>query len=399
MSTTGPEYLYTELPTIQQLRKMAELPNGIGWECINANHRATVPRELNRHGDLLREDFHDVLLFGVLRRKLRDINLDANGQPWLDTRRINRAIEYLTRLGPGRLLEKNETATQHLLSGGKVEGLHGKNVSINLIDFDHPERNDFLAISQFRVDPPGVNGPQGSYRPDLVLFINGIPLVVIECKAPGANMLNSGIQDLLKYSNQCGSTLPEGIQELVYYNQLMISCTSGRAVVGTVGSQPKHYLEWKDVSPFEPEFIAHHLGIQSPTLPAEELIDTEAADLIDKSGLNRRQQLIAGMLFPPNLLDILRHYTLYTTKHNRRIKIVPRYQQFRAVYKAIDRLLTGQTKAQHGTQDQRGGIIWHYQGSGKSLDMVFILRKLRTIPQLQAFKVVIRSHRTGRSAI
>ncbi|MHC5824478.1 MAG: DEAD/DEAH box helicase family protein, partial [Nostoc sp.] len=117
-------------------------------------------------------------------------------------------------------------------------------------------------------------------------------------------------------------------------------------------------------------------------------------DLIDISGLNRRQQLIAGMLHPANLLDILRHYILFTTKHNRRIKIVPRYQQFRGVSKAVNRLIHGKTKTEHGSQDQRGGIIWHYQGSGKSLDMVFILRKLRTIPQLQQFKAVIVTDRT-----
>jgi type I restriction enzyme R subunit len=227
------------------------------------------------------------------------------------------------------------------------------------------------------------------------LFVNGIPLVVIECKAPGTDTLNSGIQDLLKYSNQRGSLTPEGIESLFYTNQLMISCTSGRAVVGTVGSKPKHFLEWKDTHPFDAFDLAQRLGIQQPTLEPGELVgDDQADDLIDTSGLTRRQQLVAGMLHPINLLDIIRHYTLYDTKHGRRIKIVPRYMQFRAVYKAIDKLRTGQTKAQHGQQDQRGGIIWHYQGSGKSFDMVFLLRKLRTIPDLQAFKVVIITDRT-----
>lgn len=386
MAGSGPEYTFTELPTLEQLQKMKDLPGGLGWEHIEADPLATNPIE--------RTDYHEVLLLNRLRCTLRAINLDATGQPWLDDRRITQAISYLERLGPGKLMEKNEAATKLLLSGVKVDGLDGKQVTINLIDFDHPDRNDFLAISQFRVDPPGINGPKGSFRPDIVLFINGIPIVVIECKAPGADMLNSGIQDLLKYSNQRNSTQLEGIERLFHYNQLMISCTSGRAVVGTVGSQPKHYLEWKDTSPFDARAIAEQLGIQSPTLPDEELIETAVEDLIDQSGLNRRQQLIAGMLHPVNLVDILRHYTLFTTKHNRRIKIVPRYQQFRAVYKAIDRLLHGQTKAQHGTQDQRGGIIWHYQGSGKSLDMVFTLRKVRTIPDLQRFKVVIVTDRT-----
>ncbi|MEH2244456.1 type I restriction endonuclease subunit R [Nostoc sp.] len=406
---TGLEYTYTELPTIEQLQKMQQLPGGLGWEHIEANPFATTPEQ--------RDDYHEVLLIPRLQRQLREINLDDNGQPWLDQRRINQAISQLQNLGPGKLMEKNETLTKLLLTGVKVEGLTGKQITINLIDFDHPERNDFLAISQFRIDPPGVKGPNGHYRPDIILFVNGIPLVVIECKAPGADMLKSGIQDLLKYSNQRHSPLPEGIERLFHYNQLMISCTSGRAVVGTVGSQPKHYLEWKDTSPFDSDLIAQVLDITNPTLPDEELISSAAnyllpdsptqegeitavksgeklEDLIDPSQLNRRQQLIAGMLHPANLLDILRHYILFTTKHNRRIKIVPRYQQFRGVSKAVDRLLHAKTKTQHGSQDQRGGIIWHYQGSGKSLDMVFILRKLRTIPQLQQFKAVIVTDRT-----
>ncbi|MEH2410726.1 type I restriction endonuclease subunit R [Nostoc sp.] len=408
---TGLEYTYTELPTIEQLQKMQQLPGGLGWEHIEANHLAAISE--------LRDDYHEVLLIPRLQRQLREINLDDNGQPWLDERRINQAISQLQNLGPGKLMEKNETLTKLLLTGVKVEGLTGKQITINLIDFDHPERNDFLAISQFRIDPPGVKGPKGHYRPDIILFVNGIPLVVIECKAPGADMLKSGIQDLLKYSNQRHSPLLEGIERLFHYNQLMISCTSGRAVVGTVGSQPKHYLEWKDTSPFDSNLIAQVLDITNPTLPEEELISSASnyllpessptkedetltavksgeklEDLIDPSKLNRRQQLIAGMLHPANLLDILRHYILFTTKHNRRIKIVPRYQQFRGVSKAVDRLLHGKTKTQHGSEDQRGGIIWHYQGSGKSLDMVFILRKLRTIPQLQQFKAVIVTDRT-----
>ncbi|NJO27618.1 MAG: type I restriction endonuclease subunit R [Richelia sp. SL_2_1] len=391
---SGPEYTYTELPTIAQLQKMQQLPGNLNWEHIEANHLATTPEERN--------NYQEVLLLPRLQRKLREINLDDSGNLWLDERRITQAINQLQRLGTGKLMEKNEFATNLLLSGVKVDGITNQQITINLIDFDHPERNDYLAISQFRVDKPGATSPKDSSRPDIVLFVNGIPVVVIECKAPGANMLKSGIQDLLKYSNQRNSPIPEGCEPLFYYNQLTISCTSGRAVVGTVGSQAKHYLEWKDTTPFNPNRIADILGIENPTLHPEELIlennnsliGDKSTDLIDSSKLNRREQLIAGMLHPANLLNIIRHYTLFTTKQNRRVKIVPRYQQYRAVESAIKRLQNGQTKAEHGTDDQRGGIIWHYQGSGKSLDMVFILRKLRTIPKLQAFKVVVITDRT-----
>ncbi|MEQ9669921.1 type I restriction endonuclease subunit R [Coleofasciculus sp. G2-EDA-02] len=380
MAKLSPEYNYCEQPTIRQL-------TSIGWNHINANPWAEQPEE--------RDNYHEVLLLNRLRQKLRDINLNPNNQPWLDERRINQAIAQLQRLDPGKLIEKNETATNRLLNGVYVDGLNNKRVKINLIDFDHPHRNNFLIISQFRVNPPGVNGAKGSLRPDLVLFVNGIPLVVIECKDAGSDKLNQGINDLLFYSNQRNSDIPEGIETLFHYNQLMISCTPGRAKVGTVGSQPKHYLEWRDTSPFDPETIATSLGILQLTNPeGDRNLEQIQEDSKTKAGLNRRQQLIAGMLHPENLLDILRHYTLFTTKHNRRLKIVPRYQQFRAVYKAIHRLQQGQPTASPDTPNPRGGIIWHYQGSGKNLDMVFILRKIRTIPQLQSFKVVIITDRT-----
>lgn len=392
MPGAEPEYDFCELPTIRQLTAMRQLPGDLGWDYIEANPFAPTPEE--------RDSYHEVLLLNRLRQKLREINPDINGQPWLDDRRLNQAINQLEHLGPGRLMEKNEAAIRLLLDGVFVDGLDNKRVKINLIEFEHPERNDFLVVSQFRIDPPGIKEPKGSLRPDLVLFVNGIPLIVIECKDAGLDKLNQGIQDLLFYSNQRNSRVPEGIERLFYYNQLMISCTPGRAVVGTVGSQPKHYLEWRDTSPFPPEASAISLGLQPlANLEADpETDDRDNEQKVDdrktKAGLNRRQQLIAGLLHPINLLDILRHYILFTTRHNQRIKIVPRYPQFRGVYKAINRLLTGQTKAAHGTEDQRGGILWHYMGSGKSFDMVFILRKLRTFEALQRFKVALVTDRT-----
>lgn len=81
---SGLEETYTELPTIEQLQKMRQLPGGLGWEHIKANHLAAIPEQ--------RDDYHEVLLLSRLQRQLREINLDPNGQPWLDQRRINQAI-------------------------------------------------------------------------------------------------------------------------------------------------------------------------------------------------------------------------------------------------------------------------------------------------------------------
>ena len=99
------------------------------------------------------------------------------------------------------------------------------------------------------------------------------------------------------------------------------------------------------------------------------------------------------MLRPAHLLDIVRHFTLFMELGGRTVKLVCRYQQFRAVQLAIQRMLTGKTRFDDGEQDRRGGIIWHTQGSGKSLTMVFLIRKMRSDPRLRRFKVVVVTDR------
>ena len=94
--------------------------------------------------------------------------------------------------------------------------------------------------------------------------------------------------------------------------------------------------------------------------------------------------MTAGMLAPERLLDIVRHFTLFMeTVPGRTVKIVGRYQQYRGVHKAMRRLLTGATRAEDGEADRRGGIVWHTQGSGKSLTMAFLVRAMRSHPDLE----------------
>ena len=360
MPQQTPEYTHVELPFIQQLKSM-------GWQHIEGDWDIASLTE--------RENFRQVLLTGRLQKALKRINLDDDGNPWLDDTHVNLAVGRLERLGAHKLIESNIAATELLLKGTPVEGQDGKQHTVQFIDFDHPERNDFLAINQFRVAPPWATGNRGFIVPDIVLLVNGIPLVVVECKSPKLeNPLTEAITDLLKYSNQRNTTQPEGAEKLFYYNQLMIAASRGRAAVGTVGAaDEEYYVEWKDTSPRLTAEIAAALGV---------------------SQLNSRQMLIAGMLHPENLLDILRHFTLFKTSGGRTIKIVPRYQQYRAVHEAIGRLLHQATRTQHGTDDQRGGIIWHTQGSGKSLTMVYLIRKIRSIPELRRFKIVVVTDRT-----
>jgi type I restriction enzyme R subunit len=100
------------------------------------------------------------------------------------------------------------------------------------------------------------------------------------------------------------------------------------------------------------------------------------------------------MLRPAHLLDLIRNFTLQTQIEGRTIKLIGRYQQYRAVQRSIDRLITGRTRLEDGEFDRRGGIVWHTQGSGKSLTMVFLIRKMRTLPELRRFKVVAVTDRT-----
>jgi len=361
-TTAAPnERTHVELPLIEQLKTM-------GWQYIEGD--IDVPDVTER------TTFREVLLGGRLRDAVRRLNLDQAGQPWLDDRRVSQAVGALERLGARTLLEANQAATELLLKGTPVEGEparhQGRDQIARFIDFEHPERNDFLVVNQFRVDVPG---GQTFIVPDLVLFVNGIPLVVIECKSPSAtDPMEEGITQLLRYSNQRDWVEgDEGNERLFHYNQLMIATFWYQARSGTVGSSYEHYLEWKDTSPMPTADVAAELGVAS---------------------LSSQQMLVAGMLRPSHLLDIVRSFTLYTQSGGKTVKLVTRYQQFRAVHAAIHRLTTGQTREQHGERDQRGGVIWHTQGSGKSLTMVFLVRKMRTLPELRRFKVVVVTDRT-----
>ena len=243
------EYSKVEHPFIEQLR-------ALGWGYLEGDTGVPYLTE--------REDFRQVLLAGRLRQALAHINLGEDGQPWLDEARINQAVGRLERLGEHRLIEANQAATGLLLKGTQVEGPDGKQVTVRFIDFDHPERNDWLAINQFRVDPPWATGGRDYVVPDVVLFVNGIPLAVVECKHPDQEEpLTEAITQLLRYSNQReGVEEPEGAERLFHYAQVLVATCFETARVGTVGASYEHYLEWKDTYPLPMAQVAEELGVE-----------------------------------------------------------------------------------------------------------------------------------------
>lgn len=364
----GPEFLKVELPFLQQLR-------ALGWKHTTGS--------LDSAAACGRESFREVLLGQELKDALRRINL-RDGKPWLDDSRIAQAVSALQRISKPRLMEANQEATQLLLGGCNVEGLpgwdSGRSQTLHYIDWQHPERNVFRAINQFRVDTPGKS--KEFIAPDIVLLINGIPIVVIECKSPSVvEPIAEAVNQLRRYSNQrkaAGEVEDnEGSEKLFFTNQLLVASSFDEARVGTIGADAQHYAPWRDTAPLKMEDVKKALG------------KTGKGEL-----LSQQETLVAGLLTPAHLLDVIRHFTTYQTPAGRTIKIVCRYQQFRAVQAAVARLQTGKTRLQDGEVDRRGGLIWHTQGSGKSLTMVFLVRKLRSIPALRKFKVVLVTDRT-----
>jgi len=362
--SAGPEYTEVELPLIKQLM-------GLGWSHIEGSTANVSVTE--------RDSFRDVLLRGRLRDALQRINPSPDGKAWLDDARFSEAISPLDRVSPGKLIETNQAVTQLLLTGISVAGLpdwdQGRNQRVQFIDWANPENNDFLVINQFRIDEPG--GQAKKYvTPDLTLFVNGIPLVVIECKSPYVtDPMAEGITQLRRYANQRDLGWPEGNERLFWTNQIVISTCGDNARVATFTASREHFQEWKDPAPVSRDQLATDLG--KP-----------------KGDLTRQALLTAGMLSPANLLEIVRHFTLFMEVDGRKIKIVARYQQFRAVLRTIDRLRSGKTRLEDGESDRRGGLIWHTQGSGKSLTMVFLVRTMRSDTALRRFKIVVVTDRT-----
>lgn len=360
-----------ERPFVAQLQ-------ALGWQHIAGN--------LDDPAATGRSSFAQVVQEDVLRQQLQALNPGPDGQPWLDDVRLAEAVAAVTRLGTHRLIEANQQATTRLIDGLTVAGLPGwlggRGQTLRYIDWDTPANNQFTVVNQYRVDcPPGFNSAKAFIVPDLVLLVNGIPLVVVECKSPAIpEPLADAVDQLRRYSNQRKAALEvdqnEGCEALFATTQLLVATCFDTARVGCIGAAFEHYAQWKTV-----------VGLDGAGSEAQ------VAQALGVPGLSEQQRLVAGLLAPAHLLDVVRNFLLFMQVGGQTIKSVCRYQQYRAVNRALARLKTGQTRQQHGEHDQRGGIVWHTQGSGKSLTMVFLVRKMRADEQLRRFKVIVVTDR------
>ncbi|OEZ48392.1 type-1 restriction enzyme R protein [Janthinobacterium sp. MP5059B] len=350
------EYTEVERPFLEQLA-------GLGWTVIDQG--AGIPQEA---APSLRANFRQWLLPEVFDAAVCAINLDDEGRTWLTNRQLEDLRGQLLRQPNRTLLEANE-AIQTLLFKAQVDAneLTGEaDPVVRLIDFHNPENNRFHAINQFRIDTPGC--VKAFIIPDIVLFVNGIPLAVVECKKGSetcANPMQEAFVQLQRYMRRRQETehagLKEGEPRLFHSNLLLIRSSGIEADYGTITSGAEHFYAWKTLYP---------------------------QDDAGREGLCAQQQLIAGMLTKSNLLQILRTSAVFMdTDGGPRVKVVCRYQQFRAAGKIAQRLRDG------GTAMERSGVVWHTQGSGKSLTMVFLARMLRASRDLADYKIVLVNDR------
>jgi type I restriction enzyme R subunit len=217
----------------------------------------------------LRATFREWLLPEVFRNAVRKLNRTVDGQEWLTSRQLDDLRDQLVR-HPGRtLLEANE-AVQALFLKAQVdvnELTREADPVVQLIDFAHPERNVFHAINQFRIDTPGC--VKSFIIPDIVLFVNGIPLVVVEAKigdSNTANPLHAASEQLLRYRNGRPETAAAGLREgeprLFHSNLLLIRTCGEKAEFGSITSGAEHFYAWKDIWPESRSNYTPPLGIE-----------------------------------------------------------------------------------------------------------------------------------------
>jgi len=330
-----------ELPALEQLQSL-------GWSYVEGAKLS--PDESDERSSL-----KDVVLEKRLTSSLKRIN------PWINDENLRKVIRELTKTLYPNLIEANQgiwTQINQCISVMQDLGKGNKGQTVHIIDFEHPENNEFLCTNQFKVS--GVNQ---NIIPDILCFVNGLPLAVIECKSPYiTNPMEAGIDQLLRYANRRTPENDEGAEKLFHYNLMMVSTHRDKARVGTITSRMEHYLEWKDPYP----------------LTVEQVGADEASQDV----------LLAGLFSKTNFLDVLQNFTIFEPVDGRIIKKIPRYQQFRAVHKTIERLKQGETPK------DKSGVIWHTQGSGKSLTMVFLTVKMRRDPELRDYKLVFLTDRT-----
>ncbi|OOG24343.1 DEAD/DEAH box helicase [Thioalkalivibrio denitrificans] len=310
-----------------------------------------------------REAYDEVVLKARLEAALARLN------PTLPPDALADVARRLTQSELPNLLEENRRVHVLLTDGADVEYYAEDGVltagKVQLVDFDQPERNDWLAVQQFTV-------VAGHYkrRPDVVVFVNGLPLAVIELKAPGGETatLTGAFNQLQTYKQQ--------IPALFRSNALLLTSDGLSARVGSLSADLERFMPWR----------------------------TTDGKRIEPKGTPELGTLVEGVFEKGRFLELLRHFTVFSERPDGLIKIIAGYHQFHAVRKAVISTLRASVQgaaelpAEYdlGSQplgDRKAGVIWHTQGSGKSLLMAFYAGMLVFEPRMENPTLVVLTDR------
>ena len=329
----------------------------VGWQVINGAEIAPEERSAER------QSYGEVFL----ERRLRDALVRNN--PTLPSEALDDALRKLLRPEGVELILQNRGAHRLLVDGVTVEYRHDggeiRGAQARIIDFDRPEANDWLAVNQFSV----VENKQVR-RPDVVLFVNGLPLGVIELKnTAGQNAtIWSAFQQLQTYQSE--------VPSLFVTNALLVASDGVQARVGAIGAGREWFKPWRTIS-------------------GEAPADTHLPEL---------QVVIEGLCHKQRFLDLILHFIVFEDDGTRIVKKLAGYHQFHAVQAAVAETLRAAELlrvdsdldiGRHGGKsgDRRAGVVWHTQGSGKSLTMAFYAGRIIREPSMENPTVVVLTDR------
>ncbi|HGF3785191.1 TPA: type I restriction endonuclease subunit R [Vibrio alginolyticus] len=336
----------------------------------------------------------EVVLRQVLRSELQKRTFTFAGKTYpLSEKAIDNLIAEVCSpaLNEG-LLAANERLYNHLLYGISVtEFVDGKKASptVALIDWQNPANNSFVFTEEFTVTrSSGVE----SRRPDIVCFVNGIPLVVIEAKRPDGNAkkgptIDEGISQSLR--NQRHDEIPL----LFAYSQMLLSINGNEGRYGTCGTPAKFWAAWReeDISDTEMYSIKNkklkddQLARLFNHRPSKDLDWYQSLTAAGELAVTGQDQLLISLLSPARLLEMTRYFVLFDKKAG---KVVARYQQVFGIKRLIERINT-----RSSTGGREGGVIWHTTGSGKSFTMVFLSKAMILHESLKQCRIVVVTDR------
>jgi type I restriction enzyme R subunit len=319
-----------------------------GWRVVYGP--GIAPGELGAE----RTDYRDVVLVGRLRSSIARLN------PALSADAVEAAVKTVLRAESQVVMSENWRAYQLLTQGVPVEYRNAdgeiREVRAHLVDWENPGNNDFAAINQFTILG------KSERRPDVLLFVNGLPLVLMELKRPGEK--NATVRGAF---NQVQTYLSQ-IPDVFSWNQITVISDGVQARAGTFTAAWEHYAPWKTI-----DGITH--------APA---------------GVPQAEVLVRGMFTPERLLDLVRNFVVYSDesktdasglKTAALIKKTAKYHQYWAVNKAV----LSTVEAVEG--DGRAGVVWHTQGSGKSLEMEWYAGKIMRHPAMENPTIVVLTDR------